>query len=108
MIANNPKPPYYAVIFTSLRTPVDDGYSEMSERMVALAKQQPGDLGYESARNEIGVTSSYWQSLDAIKNWKAVAEHLEAQNKGIRQWYQAYTTRICHDERDYSFEKPLQ
>jgi len=108
MIANTPKPPYYAVIFTSLRTPVDDGYSEMSERIVELAKQQPGYLGYESARNEIGITISYWESLEAIRNWKAVAEHLEAQSQGRKQWYQAYTTRICLVERDYSFEKPLQ
>jgi heme-degrading monooxygenase HmoA len=103
MIANTPKPPYYAVIFTSARTTVDDGYAEMSDRMVELAKQQPGYLGHESARNEIGITVSYWESLDAIKNWKAVAEHLEAQAKGRKQWYSAYTTRICLVERDYSF-----
>lgn len=103
MIANTPQPPYYAVIFTSARTAVDDGYAEMSDKMVELAKQQPGYLGHESARNEVGITVSYWESLEAIRNWKAVAEHLEAQSKGRKQWYSAYTTRICLVERDYSF-----
>jgi len=29
MIANTPKPTYYAVIFSSDRTEINDGYSEM-------------------------------------------------------------------------------
>jgi heme-degrading monooxygenase HmoA len=104
VIANTPKPPYYAVIFTSLKTGADEGYSEMAERMNTLAKQQPGYLGHESARDGVGITVSYWQSLEAIKNWKQVSEHLEAQQKGIKQWYSAYKTRICLVERDYGFE----
>lgn len=108
MIANTPKPPYYAVIFTSLRTEVDDEYGLMAERMAELAAQQPGYLGHESARDGIGITVSYWQSLDDIRNWKKVAEHLEAQRKGIKQWYSSYKTRICLVERDYGFEKDPQ
>jgi heme-degrading monooxygenase HmoA len=105
MIANTPEPPYYAVIFTSLKTPADEGYSEMAARMAKLAQQQPGYLGHESARDGTGITVSYWESLEAIKKWKQVAEHLEAQQKGISQWYSAYKTRICRVERDYGFEK---
>ena len=105
MIANTPTPPYYAVIFTSLRTEVDDNYAAMAKKMVDLASQQPGYLGHESARDGLGITVSYWESLDAIKNWKNVADHIEAQQKGIKQWYRAYKTRICLVERDYGFEK---
>lgn len=102
MIANTPKPPYYAVIFTSMRTEGDDGgYASMSERMVALAQQQPGYLGHESARNETGITVSYWQSLEAIRNWKMNTEHLFAQQQGKAQWYTQYKVRICKVERDY-------
>ncbi len=108
MIANTPKPPYYAVIFTSLRTEVDDDYGLMAERMAELAAQQPGYLGHESARDGIGITVSYWQSLDDIRNWKKVAEHVDAQQKGIKQWYRSYKTRICLVERDYGFEKDPQ
>lgn len=100
-IADTPEPPYYAVIFTSLRTEVDNGYDAMAERMVELAAQQPGFLGVEAARNEVGVTVSYWADLASIKAWKAHAEHQEAQRLGLQQWYQYFKTRIAKVERDY-------
>lgn len=99
------KPPYYAVIFTTVRTEIEEGYSEMAERMVQLAKEQNGFLGVESARNEIGITVSYWKDLESISVWKQNIEHLEAQEKGRENWYKNYTTRICLVEREYSFEK---
>ena len=104
MIAKTPKPPYYAVIFTSERTAVTDGYAETANRMVELASQQPGYLGYESARDGIGITVSYWESLEAIRNWKQQSEHIEAQQKGRKEWYSSFKTRICLVERDYGFE----
>jgi len=58
-IASRPTPPYYAVIFTSTRTNVDNGYDETASKMVELAKQQPGVLGIESARDSLGITVSY-------------------------------------------------
>lgn len=102
MIANTPKPPYYAVIFTSLRTEGDnDSYADMGKRMVELAQQQPGYLGHESARDGLGITVSYWQSLEDIRNWKMNAEHLLAQRYGKEKWYAAYKVRICKVEREY-------
>jgi heme-degrading monooxygenase HmoA len=104
MIAKTPQPPYYAVIFTSLRSDVDNGYSSMAAYMEELAKQQPGFLGVESSRDDaVGVTVSYWDSLEAIKNWKANVEHSVAQQRGRAEWYTSYKTRICKVERDYEF-----
>ena len=103
MIANTLQTPYYAVIFTSLRTEGDNGYGAMSDAMDKLARQQPGFLGVESAREEIGITVSYWESLEAIKNWKANAAHLFAQQQGREKWYEHYKVRICKVERDYEF-----
>lgn len=100
-IAQTPRPPYYAVIFTSIRTATDEGYGQMAERMEELARQQKGFLGIESARNDIGITVSYWQSLEDIRNWKQNTEHLLAQQLGREKWYSAYKTRICKVERDY-------
>ncbi|QQX77691.1 MULTISPECIES: antibiotic biosynthesis monooxygenase family protein [Aequorivita] len=97
--------PYYAVIFTSRQTKNIEGYSEMSDLMETLAKQQPGFLGMESARNEVGITVSYWQNLENIKNWKANLDHLTAQQKGRKQWYSYYKVRICKVEREYEFER---
>lgn len=103
-IAKTPPAPYYAVIFTSLRSPVEDSYSETSHRMVELAQAQQGYLGHESARDGLGITVSYWESLDAIKQWKQQSEHLLAQQKGRITWYEVYKVRICKVERDYGFE----
>ena len=105
MIANTPPPPYYAVIFTSVKTDADAGYTAASQLMVELAQQQPGYLGYESARDGVGITVSYWQSIAAIKAWKQQTDHALVQQMGIKQWYKCYKTRICLVERDYGFEK---
>lgn len=101
LLAKTPAPPYYAVIFSSLRTDGDKGYAAMAARMVELAAQQPGFLGIESAREGIGITVSYWESLDAIKAWKAHAEHLEAQRRGHAEWYSAFRLRVAKVEREY-------
>ena len=103
MISKTPPPPYYAVIFTSLRTEGDNGYDSMADEMAELAKQQEGYLGIESARNDLGITVSYWRSLADIKNWKANTRHLLAQKQGREQWYENYKVRICLVERDYEF-----
>ncbi len=100
-----PKLPYYAVIFTSIRTDDDNGYVEMAQKMEDLAKIQEGFLGVESAREQIGITISYWKSLDAISNWKKQTDHVFAQQKGIKDWYSFYKVRICLVEREYEFEK---
>lgn len=97
------KTPYYAVIFTSTRTKIDAGYSEMALKMEELARQQDGFLGVESARNEIGITVSYWKDLESISKWKQNVDHLEAQKNGVTKWYENYTVRIALVEREYSF-----
>ena len=108
--APTPAPPYYAVIFTSNKTQIDEGYGEMADKMFDLASAQPGYLGAESFRNEdgFGVTISYWQTLEDIKKWKQHWEHREAQQKGRAMWYTHYKLRICRVERDYEFNADSQ
>jgi len=95
--------PYYAVIFTSTRTDVDDGYHEMNELMMSKAKEYPGYLGLEAAREEIGIAVSYWRSLAEIKTWKEDMDHLVAQSRGRQEWYASYRVRIARVEREYGF-----
>lgn len=99
-IANTPKPPYYAVIFTSHRTEGDNGYGQMAEKMVALASNQPGFLGVESAREDVGITVSYWSDIESIKKWKANVEHQEAQEMGRKKWYSTFKVRLSKVEHD--------
>jgi len=104
-IANTPEPPYYAVIFASQRTEGDRGYGRMADKMVELASQQKGFLGIESARDEqLGITVSYWDTLESIKEWKENAAHKVAQGKGRREWYKNFSLRVCCVERHSFFE----
>jgi heme-degrading monooxygenase HmoA len=104
-IATTPAPPYYAVIFTSLRSDGDNGYGKMAEAMETLAATQSGFLGIELARDGLGITVSYWESLEAIAAWKANAKHMVAQQRGRDTWYEEFKVRICRVERDYSFAR---
>jgi heme-degrading monooxygenase HmoA len=104
--ADTPAPPYYAVIFTSLRNDEDaDGYAEASERMMTLASQQPGYLGAESVRDAdgVGITVSYWRSEVDILGWKHHAEHAATRERGRRDWYTRYVTRVAKVERAYDW-----
>ena len=100
-ISQTPDPPYYAVIFTSLRSEGDSGYGEMAAQMVELASEQPGFLGVESAREEVGITVSYWRDEESIGAWKQNARHLAAQQKGRDEWYASFKVRVARVERDY-------
>lgn len=99
------KPPYYAVIFTNQLQAPDEAYTAMAAAMEALAKKQPGYLGFESARSDIGISISYWETLEDIARWKAHTQHKIAQEMGINDWYSWYRVRICLVEREYDFDR---
>lgn len=104
-ISKTPEPPYYAVIFTSERTEGDNGYAQMGDEMIELVSKQKGFLGVESVRdqNGFGITVSYWDSFEAIKNWKENIRHQVAQDRGKKEWYKRFSTRVCKVERDTFF-----
>lgn len=96
--------PYYAVIFSSIQTENLEGYTEMAQKMLALAAEQDGYLGVESAHDSaLGITVSYWRDLESIKRWKEHAEHSIARALGRSQWYKSFSVRIAKVERQYDF-----
>lgn len=97
--------PYYAVIFTSQMTADSADYQEMAAQMSKLASEQKGFLGMDSARADVGITVSYWESEEAILGWKNVQEHLVAQALGRSRFYANYTVRVCKVERQYDFNR---
>jgi heme-degrading monooxygenase HmoA len=110
-LAATPEPPYYAVVFTSVRrggAEADAAYARVAAEMERLAREQPGFLGIESARDAagVGITVSYWSSLDAIAAWRAHGEHRVAQRAGREEWYGAYALRVCRVERASVFTAP--
>lgn len=86
--------PYYAVIFTSILNENIKGYDEMTNHMKQLVHQQPGFLGVDSARDKIGITVSYWSSLEAIDNWRTNSQHQSAKSLGIAKWYDSFRLKI--------------
>lgn len=105
MIAKTPKTPYYAVIFSSVMSEKNIDYAEMADKMLDLVSKQEGFLGFESARENLGITVSYWQDLDSIKKWRNNLEHSLARKKGKSDWYASFKVRIAKVERDYDFEQ---
>jgi heme-degrading monooxygenase HmoA len=103
MIIDTPTPPYYAVIFTSVKTDLVDGYQKMNEKMNKLVSVQEGFLGVESVGENKGITISYWKDLNSIKIWKDNIEHSKAQYLGKSKWYKSYKIRIAKVEREYGF-----
>ena len=107
-LATTPAPPYYAVIFASVRTAHDNaGYGVASERMAQLASEQPGYLGVDSVRdaNGVGITVSYWSSEEAIAAWRRNAEHTITREQGRKNWYTEYELRVAKVERAYGFKR---
>ncbi|QRM42342.1 antibiotic biosynthesis monooxygenase [Rhizobium sp. BG4] len=105
--AETPEPPYFVVTFSSQRTGEESGYLEMGGAMVELAQQQPGYLGFESARTAsgFGIINSYWKDEASILAWKAVVDHVEAQRRGRSDWYSRYEIRVALVQRAYGFDK---
>jgi heme-degrading monooxygenase HmoA len=107
-LATTPEPPYYAVIFASLRTKQDDeGYAAAAQRMMHLASEQPGYLGVDSVRDAtgVGITVSYWASEAAIAAWRRHAEHTIVREQGRNSWYVEYELRVAKIERAYGFKR---
>lgn len=98
-------PPYYAVIFISRLAADTTGYAESAERMLQLAREMPGFLGFESAREEVGVSVSFWRDHASIANWRRHSEHLQAQSEGRQRWYDDYDLHIARVERCASFRR---
>ena len=109
-LATTPEPPYYAVIFTSIRNEPpdddpDDEYDATAAQMFSLASRQPGFLGVDTAREGAGITVCYWTDAESIEEWKRDADHAFAQYEGRTRWYQRYEIRVARVERAYSFER---
>ena len=97
--------PYYAVIFTNTLVENNEAYAAMAVKMEELARKQPGFIDFESARDTIGISVSYWKCLEDIARWKTHTDHLFAQEMGKSDWYQWYKVRICLVEREYNFNR---
>ncbi|MGP4043494.1 antibiotic biosynthesis monooxygenase family protein [Streptomyces sp. 2A115] len=101
------EPPYYAVVFTSVKRERDSGYGETAERMEELVKEIPGYLGMDQAGSPGGlaITVGYFRDEDAINEWRTDLEHRAAQKRGRAEWYERYTLHVAKVERSHGFQR---
>jgi len=100
--------PYYAVIFTSTHHTLDEEYDGLDDFLIDLAEKSGGFLGMDSARSGLGISVSYWQTIEDILRWRQNADHKVAIQKGIDKWYEHYNVRICKVERNYEFTRKVE
>ena len=108
MIISTPPTPYYAVIFTSILDEHDPEYFRLNDMLRQQAEKLDGFLGEDSARNDYGISISYWKDLDSIQQWRQNADHQWAKQKGRKNFYKEYKIRIARVERKYDFKKTTQ
>ena len=100
----------YAVMFHSTRALAhDDVYDAWSQRMESAVTGVDGYLshvGYRDPNTLKGVTISYFESLEAIRQWREFDAHIEAQILGRDSFYTEYTVEVAHIERRYSWTRP--
>ncbi len=101
------EPPYYAAVFTTIRTQEQGGYPETAARMDELVRDVPGYLGMDHAQTPggLGITVGYFRDAEALKQWRANEEHRAAQKRGRAEWYESYTLHIAKVERSHGFTR---
>ena len=93
---------YYAVIFTAEMAAELAGYTDTAQRINELVQQQRGYIGkYHRMEGNREITISYWESLEAVKAWKAHPEHRAAQELGRSKWYADYQVQLVRIDRFY-------
>ncbi|MFD3696640.1 antibiotic biosynthesis monooxygenase family protein [Streptomyces sp. NPDC058646] len=99
------EPPYLMAVFSSVRTPEDDGYAETLARMGEIVRAIPGFLGYESARTPggLGITVAYFRDHESLTAWREDLEHQAAMKQGRADWYESYTLHVATVERSHGF-----
>ncbi|MFT4524055.1 MAG: heme-degrading monooxygenase HmoA [Bacteroidia bacterium] len=103
MIVKTPKPPYNTVVFPSIRTDVEEGYSELNDELWEDVQKLDGFIGSESNRGEngFGATGLYFQDMETIREWSKYQKHLGAKKLGKEKWYSDYRVRIANVEMEY-------
>jgi heme-degrading monooxygenase HmoA len=109
--ASLPQPPYYAVVFTSVRPaadePAGDGYAEAAAELFTMVQGQPGFLGADSTRgsNGLGITVAYFRDEESIAGWRAHPDHAAARRLGRQRWYDSFAIHVAKVERAYRFDR---
>jgi heme-degrading monooxygenase HmoA len=94
----------YVVIFTAKLKQLDEYYYETASKLKEAAFDQYNCIKFTSCtEGDLEISTSYWYSLEDIKNWKQHTEHLQAQAKGKQEWYESYEVQVTEVLREYQY-----
>jgi heme-degrading monooxygenase HmoA len=91
------------VVFRSrLRADAPADYPQLAERMLSLARAQPGFRSFKSFRAEDGERLSLieFESEEAERAWRDHPEHRLAQRRGRAEFYAEYRLQVCEPLRE--------
>ena len=92
----------YAVIFSAEIRKLDQEYSDTAAALRQRAIDEFGCLSFTAVtegNREIAI--SHWNSLEAIRAWKADPAHQAAQKLGRERWYSDYRVEVVEVVRAY-------
>jgi heme-degrading monooxygenase HmoA len=95
------------VLFRSKLVDAPDGYGEMAQEMLALAKTMPGFIDVKAFKADDGerLTLVWWQDEDTLSAWRTNARHLVAQKAGRERWYEYYKLEVAEVKRAKDFTR---
>jgi heme-degrading monooxygenase HmoA len=87
-------------------------YKALAEGLADDVRDFDGFLSierFESISNKGKFVSlSFWRDEEAVRNWRNVQKHREAQKKGRGSIFKSYRLRIAEVRRDYTMDERAQ
>jgi heme-degrading monooxygenase HmoA len=84
-------------------------YLDLAAALGADLKDFDGFLGIERFQSlsapDRYVSLSFWRDEEAVRKWRNLQKHREAQARGRRGIFSAYRLRVCSVIRDYGMEE---
>jgi heme-degrading monooxygenase HmoA len=102
-----------AVIFEFTAAPGRrQDYLDLAAGLNAVVKDFDGFISIERFQSitdpERFVSLSFWRDEEAVRKWRNVQQHREAQAKGRRGIFSSYRLRVCGVLRDYGMRERLE
>ena len=101
MPAQTPKPPYYALNFTTIVSPgTEDIFTKLNAYIKETVADAPGFLGIEDAKGESEwITVTYWETREAIDEWAKCLKVFTAKHPTVMMALISAKARIAWVEK---------
>ena len=98
------------MVIVMIRTQLRDGadlpaYEQLDQRMSELLRTIPGFVSATSYHSDDGddISLVRFTSAEALRAWRELPEHREAQRRGRAEFFAAYDVEVCEVTRAYDF-----